>query len=236
MRRLPLLSALLLATSACTGMPTRNATATTPTALPPPAAATQAHTPAPAPAPVALNDGSLYQPGTALALFEDRRARRIGDVITIKLVERTLAQKSAKTSTSKTGETTMSGPTLLGRPVTVGGTPILDTSISGDRSFDGSGESSQSNKLEGTVTVTVSEVYANGSLRVRGEKRMTLNQGEEQVQIEGVVRPEDIAPDNTVPSSRVADVQINYSGRGALADANSQGWLSRFFNSPLWPF
>lgn len=221
---------------ACTGMPTRSSDPAMPTALPPPAAAMQARTPTPIQTLEPINEGSLYQPGTAVALFEDRRARRIGDVITINLVERTLAQKTAKTATSKTGETTMAGPTLLGRPVTVGGTEILDTQFSADRSFDGSGESSQSNKLEGTVTVTVAQVYANGSLRVRGEKHMTLNQGEEQVMIEGVVRPEDIAPDNSVPSSRVADVQIVYSGTGALADANSQGWLSRFFNSSIWPF
>ncbi len=181
--------------------------------------------------------GSIYMAGNSTPLFEDRRARRVGDILTINLVERTLAQKSATTSTTKDSDIAFETPaTLLGQKTTKGGIPLFNAELDASRGFSGSGASSQSNKLEGTVSVTVSKVFANGSMFIQGEKSMWINQGEERVQITGVVRPEDIDPDNSVPSSRVADVRIVYAGQGALADANAQGWLSRFFNSPLWPF
>ena len=102
-------------------------------------------------------------------------------------------------------------------------------------SFSGGGSSSQSNKLDGRITVTITEVYPNGNLFVSGDKWITLNQGREYVRITGIVRRQDILPDNTIESMRVADAQIIYSGKGALAEANQVGWLSRFFMSPLWP-
>ena len=107
---------------------------------------------------------------------------------------------------------------------------------SGDRSFDGSGNSSQSNQLTGSITVTVAQRLSNGNLLVRGEKWLTINQGQELVRISGIVRPQDIGQDNSVPSTRVADARIAYTGRGSLADANTQGWLSRFFSSKWMPF
>ncbi|MGB1580821.1 MAG: flagellar basal body L-ring protein FlgH [Nevskiales bacterium] len=217
-----------------------------PAAMPPLAQQEVAYTPDPskqmlaynaASAGPGYNSGSIYQAHSSVALFEDRRARRVGDILTIELVERTLAQKSAATSTSKDSNVAMDGPTtLLGEDITRNGLPLFNAEITGSRDFDGAGSSSQSNQLEGTVSVTVAQVFANGSMLVRGEKTLILNQGEERVQISGVVRPEDIDPDNSVPSSRVADVKIVYAGSGALADANTQGWLSRFFNSPYWPF
>lgn len=218
-----------------------------PAAMPPPAVQEVAYTADPndtamiqpasyAPGP-AWNSGSIYQANQSLPLFEDRRARRVGDIITIELVERTLAQKSAQTSTSKDSDFSFDTPgTLLGEDLTKGGIPLFNAEMDASRGFSGSGASSQSNQLEGTVSVTVARVFANGSMLVRGEKALVINQGEERVQISGVVRPEDISPDNTISSSRVADVRIVYAGSGALADANAQGWLSRFFNSPLWPF
>ena len=94
----------------------------------------------------------------------------------------------------------------------------------------------QSNKLQGTITVMVSDVLPNGLLEVRGEKWMTLNRGEEFIRIRGYVRPEDVLPDNTIASTKVADVRITYSGNGELAQSNRQGWASRFFSSEWWPF
>ena len=118
--------------------------------------------------------------------------------------------------------------------MTVGGR-TLDSELSSSSEFAGKGDSSQSNRLDGSITVTVAERLPNGYLVVRGQKWIRLNQGNEHIQIQGIVRPADINPDNTVSSLRVADAQIAYSGRGSLAQANAQGWLSRFFQSAGFP-
>lgn len=178
--------------------------------------------------------GAIYRAGTELSLFQDQRARNPGDLITILLVEKTNATTSASTKTSKKSELDMSVGSLFGGKNGLGN-KLLDSSASGGRTFDGSGDSSQSNKLEGSLTVTVAARLPNGNLLVRGEKWLQLNQGNEYVQIQGIVRPADIAPDNSVPSSRVADARIAYGGRGALANSNKMGWLTRFFQSPLFP-
>lgn len=181
-------------------------------------------------------NGSIYRAGSERALFEDRTARRVGDVITIVLTERTDASKSATTKTSKSQSVQLADPTVFGRNVTLGGNPLLSASIEGDRDFNGEGASQQSNRLTGSVTVQVISRHPNGNLLVKGEKWLTLNQGQELVRIEGIVRPTDIAADNTVASTQVADARITYSGRGALADSNTMGWLARVFNHPVWPF
>jgi flagellar L-ring protein FlgH len=171
-----------------------------------------------------------------IALFENAIARRVGDTVTIHLMEETNASKSSSTTTSKTSTADMSAPTIAGLPVTVNGTEVLKMGVDNQTAFDGSGDSSQSNRLEGDVTVTVARRLANGNLLVRGQKWITINQGKEYVRIQGIIRPVDIAPDNSVPSSKVADASISYGGQGVLADANSKGWLSRFFDKPWAPF
>jgi len=189
------------------------------------------------PAPVKpASPGAIYSANAGLALFEDRRARQVGDTLTVLLTERTQAQKSAATSTSKNSSVSLSNPTLFGKMPVTNGRPALQTEISGDRDFEGSGNSSQSNQLDGQVTVTVVRRLNNGNLVVEGEKWLTLNQGREVLRLRGVVRPDDISPDNTVSSTRVAQAQIVYDGRGAIADSNAMGWATRFFNSPWWPF
>ncbi len=180
--------------------------------------------------------GAIYQTGRDVAYFEDLKARRAGDILTIRLVETTNASKSSSTETSKESTTSLGGPTLGGRPVTASGTPILDMSVDGQREFTGEGASNQSNSLVGSVTVTVIERLPNGNLLIEGEKWLTLNQGDELVRVSGIVRPYDIAPDNTVTSDKVAEARIRYSGRGQLANANRAGWLARFFNSSMWPY
>ena len=120
--------------------------------------------------------------------------------------------------------------------ITRNGNPLLDTSIAGDNSFDGAGDSKQSNRLQGDITVTVARRLPNGNLVVRGQKWIGINQGREFVRIQGVIRPIDIQPDNSIASTKVADARISYGGQGPVANANSMGWLHRFFNSPLYPF
>jgi len=179
--------------------------------------------------------GSLYQTSNML-LFEDPRPHKIGDLLTVVLQESTNASKTASTSTSKSDDNTLNSPTLFGNPVTNGGTEILNTDYAQDRSFSGEGDSSQSNSLTGNITVTVVDVLSNNNLVVQGEKWLTLNQGDEYVRIQGVVRPQDVRSDNTVLSTRIADAQIAYSGEGFVQESNEQGWLAQFFNSKWWPF
>lgn len=180
-----------------------------------------------------IANGSLFNPNRGSGLFSDQRARNVGDVLTILLEEQTTARKSASTSTGKSQTISLAAPSLFGRVPT---TDSLSAEVSGARDFEGSGDSQQSNQLQGQLSVRVIEVLPGGTLSVAGEKRLRLNQGTEYLRVTGLVRPQDIAADNTVPSSRVADANIAYSGRGAVADANTQGWLARFFSSPLWPF
>lgn len=190
--------------------------------------------------------GGIYQTGQEVRLFEDVKARRVGDLITIILAENTSASKSAKTTTDRATSIDVQSPTLLGATPTfnVPGIVPLDsnrnntlaTTLGSSNSFEGEGDSNQSNSLNGSITVTVADVLPNGNLVVRGEKWLTLNQGEEFIQISGIVRPQDVRTDNTVFSTLVADARIAYSGKGMLANANKPGWLARFFNSPIWPF
>ncbi|MEO8777554.1 MAG: flagellar basal body L-ring protein FlgH [Rhodanobacter sp.] len=180
-------------------------------------------------------NGSIYHDAQNLELFTDPRAHRVGDILTVVLQESTQASKKATTSTSKDDSVAMDAPTILGQAVTLRGKPA-STSLGGKNSFDGAGSSTQSNQLSGQITVTVAQRLSNGNLLVRGEKWLTINQGQELVRISGIVRPQDIAPDNTILSARVANARISYTGRGSLADANTQGWLARFFNSKWMPF
>jgi flagellar L-ring protein precursor FlgH len=180
--------------------------------------------------------GGVYDTVGSFDLFMDLRARAVGDILTVVLVERTAASKESSTSTAKGSSIDTGFPVILGKPPTHNGTEILNNELSSDNSFKGEADSSQSNRLDGNITVTVAERMPNGNLLVRGEKRITLNQGEEYIRLQGIVRPVDIGPQNSVPSTKLADAQIAYSGKGALADANRAGWLSRFFNSPWFPF
>lgn len=185
--------------------------------------------------PAAAN-GAIYQTGNDVALFENATARHVGDIVTIRLVERTDAQKSSSTTTSKATDVSLAGPVVAGRPVTVNGTEVLSGLINNDSSFEGAGDSKQSNRLQGDVTVTVVRRLANGNLLVRGQKWISINQGREFVRLEGVIRSIDIEPDNSIPSTKVANARISYGARGALADANAPGLLARFFNSRWLPF
>ncbi len=198
------------------------------------------------PPPSPSGNGSIYQAGYEMIWFEDIVARRVGDVLTVTLVENTQANKSATTSTAKSSDVSMANPTIFGStpqfntpgiiPLASNRNNTLDFGLSSSSDFSGDGSSSQSNALSGNITVTVIEVLPNRYLYVRGEKRIGINQGYEYVRLSGIVRPQDITPQNTVLSTRIADPTISYAGEGALADANSMGWLTRFFNSPLSPF
>ncbi|MBD9500022.1 flagellar basal body L-ring protein FlgH [Pseudomonas sp. BGr12] len=193
------------------------------------------------PAPAAQNNGSIYQAGFENNLYGDRKAFRVGDIITITLNEKTQASKKASSDISKDSNTKMGLTSMFGSGLTTnnpvgGGDLSLSAEYGGSRDAKGDSQAGQSNSLTGSITVTVADVMPNGILAVRGEKWMTLNTGNELVRIAGLIRADDIATDNTVASTRVADARITYSGTGAFADASQPGWFDRFFLSPLFPF
>ena len=180
--------------------------------------------------------GSLYAVNHSLALFGDRRADSIGDVVTIVLEERTRSSKSAETSLKKGTTNEILNPKILGSLVQGTGDTDMFNSLESGTEFSGEGESDQSNSLSGTLTAVVANVLPNGLLLVQGEKWFQLNRGEEYVRVSGLVRPEDINGDNTVSSQRLADARIAYSGTGEMAQANEAGWLTRFFLGTVYPF
>lgn len=184
--------------------------------------------------PEEIADGTIYQLENVFGLFSDNKARRIGDTIIVRLSESTQASKSATTDFDKQSSLDTGNPTILGKTVTKNGIPILSNSWDTEQSFEGEGSSQQSNSLTGNITVTVAEVFPNGNLRIQGEKWLTLNQGEEFIQIAGIVRPADIEVNNTVDSFKIADARITYSGNGAVADANKPGLLSKLLVR-WWP-
>ncbi|WP_174298032.1 flagellar basal body L-ring protein FlgH [Sphingomonas bacterium] len=171
-------------------------------------------------------NGAIFQAvGGYAALYEGSRAKHVGDPLTIVLVERTAASKSSNSKLGSSGGFGITPPTT-GALSLFNGT---DASASGTRNFTGSGTADQANSLSGEVSVTIAQVYANGTMLVQGQKRVTLNRGDEYVRIKGVVRSADIDTENRVLSTRVADAQIQYTGKGDVARAGRQGWLSRFF-------
>jgi flagellar L-ring protein precursor FlgH len=181
------------------------------------------------------NSGGIYRPGYSAGLFEDLKARRVGDIISIILSERTQSSKTADTEIKKENSVSFDAGTVLGVSPSLGDYN-MQTSVTQDRELKGEAGSDQSNSLSGSIAVTIAEILPNGLMMVRGEKWMTLNRGEEFIRIQGLIRPEDVQPDKTILSTRLADARITYSGTGDLANANKQGWGARFFNSEYWPF
>lgn len=177
-----------------------------------------------------IQGGGLYNGGYNWSLVQDRRAYRVGDILTVKLDESTQASKQARTNFGKKNDVSIGIPEAFGHSV-----DKLSGSIDGSRNFNGNATSQQQNSLRGAITVAVYKVLPNGVLAIRGEKWLTLNQGDEYMRVTGLVRAEDVERDNSVSSQRIANARISYAGRGALSDSNSAGWLTRFFNHPLFP-
>lgn len=182
-------------------------------------------------------DGSIYSGGANDGLFGDRKAYRVGDIITIILREKTLAQTSASSATSRNSENNLLSPSqldkfgsagsiLLPSDTTMGGATIANT---------GTGTASQSNSLGGDISALVVRVLSNGNLIIRGEKMISMNGGNEYIQIAGIIRSEDVQPDNTVLSKRIANAEITYSGDGELVDATQAGWGTKLFYK-IWPY
>lgn len=182
------------------------------------------------------DDGSIFKAQMANSIYSDVKARRVGDIITVMLQENTSARKSAGTTTSREVENTVDPIVGLGGlPINIGNQAI-QFGLETENEFTGDASANQSNNLTGNISVTVIQVLPNQNLVVRGEKWLTLNNGDEYLRLTGIVRPADISPTNEIVSTKIANARIQYSGTGTFANAQQQGWLTRFFSSEWWPF
>lgn len=174
-------------------------------------------------------DGAIFRINQGYApLYNGNRASQVGDLVTVVLVERTQTTKSTSGSTDREGNIGLSLPRFVG-------INDADLNASGGGSFNGSGNASQASSIRADLTVTIAEVRPNGTALIRGEKLMQLSQGEEWVQLAGIIRLADIDQDNRILSIRVADARVSYSGAGSVQRASREGWLSRFFGA-ISPF
>ena len=199
------------------------------------------------------NTGSIYLTANNLNLFETVKAHRVGDILTVVFDERTTGKKETKTEDNKESSIELINPTIFGKAVTFDdgtgnatsdtGSGLADallrglnTSLESSGDFKSKGKSEQKNSLTGNIGVTVVEVLSNGNLVVRGEKLVTINQGDEYIQLSGIIRGRDVGLDNRISSSQVANAQITYSGVGLTHDSNKGGWGTRFYLGDMWPF
>ena len=179
-------------------------------------------------------NGSIYRTGFgAQALFEDRRPRFVGDILTILVSENINASKNSAADASRSG----SAATTLGVIPKIFGGLLggLDAEASGKNVMSAKGGANSRNTFNGVITVTVVEVLSNGNLLVSGEKQMLINQGTEFIRFSGVVNPRTVSANNTVPSTQIADARIEYSAKGYIDEAQTMGWLQRLFLNVL-PF
>ncbi len=171
--------------------------------------------------------GSIYQAGVSRTLFEDRRARYVGDTMHIAIAETTNASTRSNTKASRATSISATVPTVVGLP----GKSFqgIGLSATDSNSLDGKGEAAANNVFTGTITVTVIEVLPNGNLLVSGEKQVSIGAGTEYIRLSGIVNPYFINAANTISSGNVADARIEYKEAGVISEAQVMGWLARFF-------
>lgn len=179
--------------------------------------------------------GSIFSNAGVSSIYSDIKAHKVGDLITVNLQESTSAKKNANTKLGKDSSLSMEPTKFLGQSLHLG---KFTTEISGGakNDFKGGSSADQSNSLNGSISVSVTNVLANGNLQVRGEKWLMLNNGKEYIRVTGILRPEDINSDNTVSSQRIANARIEYGGTGDFANTQERGWLAKFFNTLFSPF
>ena len=174
--------------------------------------------------------GGIFHANNNIFLFEDRKPRAVGDLLTIQINENLNASQTANSSTEKKSTATAALPKISG---ILGGHGVngLNVTAAGDNAYNGNGQTASTGVFTGTITVTVIEVLANGNLVVAGEKQIGIRQNSETLRLSGIVDPSLIQPGNTVSSTQVADVRLDYRGGGNIEEAQIQGWLGRAFNS-----
>ncbi|MBK7590185.1 MAG: flagellar basal body L-ring protein FlgH [Betaproteobacteria bacterium] len=172
-------------------------------------------------------NGAIFQQASYEPLFQDRRARRVGDTLTVQINEKLFASKKAATTATRTGNSSLSIPEIKGWP----GVSVKGATVKGESNneFEGKGASGSDNTFTGTITLTVIEVLPNGNLFVSGEKQIGINQGSEFVRVSGIVNPINILPGNVVTSTLLADARLEYRGTGYVDEAQNMGWLQRLY-------
>lgn len=188
--------------------------------------------------------GSLWPvEGSKNFLFSDRKAKEVGDIITVNVIEKTSASKSASTKSDRGSSADASVTTLFGIPLDLGITDFLglgnsfSPGVKGEyaSSFDGSGSTERSDDFTAKITVQVVGVFPNGNLTIEGYREVIVNHERQLLFLKGIIRPEDITPGNTIDSTYIADAEIEYSGKGIISDKQSPGWMVRVIDV-AWPF
>ena len=166
--------------------------------------------------------GSIYSNSQQGLFATDRRASKVGDLLTVALSENFSASKSQSAKSAKNGTTSFDFPRITTADAD---DTLFDSKLT--KSFDGSGSADQTNSLRGEISVTVTKVFSNGNMEILGQKKLTLNNGDEYIRLVGIIRPEDVNSRNIVPSSRIANAKISYTGAGDVADTSKKGWFSK---------
>ena len=166
--------------------------------------------------------GSIYSNSQQGLFATDRRASKVGDLLTVALSENFSASKSQSAKSAKNGTAAFNFPRIMTADAD---DTLFDSQLA--KSFDGSGSADQKNSLRGEISVTVTKVFSNGNMEILGQKKLTLNNGDEYIRLVGIIRPEDVDSRNIVPSSRIANAKISYTGAGDVADTSKKGWFSK---------
>ena len=177
--------------------------------------------------------GTIYQQNKGNLFAMEARAHRVGDILTVSFTESFQATKSQNAATTRSSENSLTLPTVMQKlPVIGKGIPeAAELASSGESKFSGSGSSNQSNSLTGLISVHVVRVFTNGNLEILGQKKLTLNNGDEYIRVSGIVRPRDISSDNIVQSDRIANADINYIGAGDTARSGKKGWYTKMLET-----
>ena len=184
--------------------------------------------------------GSLWNPNNG-SMFTDRKAQRVGDIVTVLISESASASKEASTNTSRDTSMSASIPNFFGLEnddIWNGYNPVdLSNLVNAEFSngFDGSGTTSRSEDLSASLTTQVVGLYPNGQLKIRGGKEVMVNNEVQIIYLTGIIRPVDITAANTVSSAKILNARISYTGKGAISDKQSPGWMMRALDN-VWPF
>ena len=199
----------------------------------------QAQGQAPEAQPGRRSSGSIWRRGQS-EVFADAKANQVGDIITVNLQESAQGSNSADTDVSRSSNNTASMGAFLGAEQVLNNrvkefSPETSVDTSTETSTQGEGETNRSNSLSGNMTAVVVKAYPNGNMRIRGSRQVAINNEEQVLVLSGIIRPQDIRSDNSIPSSLIANADIRYAGRGVVARQQGEGWGTKVLHT-VWPF
>lgn len=187
--------------------------------------------------PLQTAEGSLYSDaGLNSYLFTDLKARRVNDILTIRVIESTTASSGADTNATRKSSTSLAIPNFFGLESHTGSVPLANlVTANSDSAFAGEGATNRQGRLSALLSARVREVLPNGDLVIEGIKELKVNSERQTLTLFGVVRTRDIAPNNVVPSTAIANMQVQLDGKGVVSDHLNPGWLYRVLTK-VWPF